>query len=86
MENSLGFLATQEGPLEVVLEVLYLFQPPNISLSLSQTAKMLTAEDLILCYGRTQAMLLSYHFFLLKALRSNSREHHNDLGILLLEL
>ena len=40
----------------------------------------------MLCHGQTQMVLLSYHFFLLKALRLSSRGHHNNLGILFLEL
>ena len=39
----------------------------------------------MLCHGQTQMVLWPYHFFLLNAFRSNSRGHHNDLGILFLE-
>ena len=31
-------------------------------------------------------VLFPYNFFLFEAFRSNSRKHHNDLGILFLEL
>ena len=40
----------------------------------------------MLCHVHTQVVLLSYNFFLLEAFRSNSRGHHNDLGILFLQL
>ena len=49
MKNPLGFLAKQEGPLEVVLfvEVLYLLQAPDdLSWFWSHNQKMHTAEDL----------------------------------------
>ena len=37
-------------------------------------------------HGHTQMALLPYHFFLFEIFRLESRGHHNDLGILFLEL
>ena len=75
------FLATQEGPLAVVLflEVLYLFQPPNLSWFSSQKKEVFSTKDLALCHGQAQIVLLPKHFSLPMALRSNSRGHHKDL-------
>ena len=89
MQNPLGFLATQEGPLAVVLllKVLYLFFKHQIFPdSGPNVRKCVPAKDLISCYGQAQTALLPYDFFLLRVLGSDSRWHHNDLGILFFEL
>ena len=46
---------------------------------------MFTTKDLMLCYGQAQTVLLPFDFLLLWFFGSNSRGHHNDLGILLLD-
>ena len=38
------------------------------------------------CHVKTQIVLLPYHFFLFEFFRLDSRRHHNNLGILVLEL
>ena len=83
MESPLGFLAKQEGPLAMVLflKVLCLFSTTRSFLILVPHEKMLTAEDLLLCHGQAQTVLLQYDLFLLGVFGRNSRGHHNDLGI-----
>ena len=68
------------------LEVLYLLQPPNSSCFWSQNKEVFSAKDLMLCHGQTQSVMLPKNFLLLVALRSISRGHHNDLGILSFQL
>ena len=38
------------------------------------------------CHANTQVVLLPYHFFLFEVFRLESRGHHNNLGIIFLEL
>ena len=47
---------------------------------------MLTTEDLILCHGQAQTVLLPDDFFMLRVFGSNSWGHHNNLGTLHLGL
>ena len=87
-KDPLGFLASQEGPLPLVfvLEMLYLLQPPNSSCFRSQNKEVFSTKNLMLCHVSTQTVLLPYHFFLFEVFRLESQGHHNNLGILFLEL
>ena len=40
----------------------------------------------MLCHGQAQTVLLPHDFLLFRVLGGNSRDHHNNLGILDLEL
>ena len=47
---------------------------------------MLTVENLILCYGQAQTVLLPYGFLVVSVFGENRRGHHNYLGIIYFHL
>ena len=57
----------------------YFLQPPNSSCFWSPNKEVFSAKDVVFCHCQAQMVLLPDNFLLLVALRSNSREHHNDL-------
>ena len=79
----LGFFASQECPLAVILllKVLCLLQPPKLSWFWSQNKEMFTAEDLVFCYGQAQTVLLPYDFFLVSIFGEDGWRHPNYLGM-----
>ena len=52
----------------------------------SKEEEVFSAKNLMVCRVYTQVVLLPNHFFLVEVFRFESRGHHNNLGILFLEL
>ena len=88
MEDALGFPFTPKGSIDSDAS-----SEDNVPCSgtrsfliLVQNKIVFTTENLIFCHYQAQAVLSPYDFLLLRVLGSNRRGHHNDLGILFLEL
>ena len=85
-EKPLGFHATKEGPIAVVLSLEVRCATKSFLILVSEKKKCLPPRIWYSATTKPQTVLLPYDFFLLKVLNSNSRGHHHHLGILFLEL